>query len=166
MATAAGAAARTAHRPVVALQRAQHADVRDLDLRCHRDADKVYYAVWGSGVLEYDQQTRTWKDYDDPDGETEIVLFKDQGLIHEITTSVSYVNKILWVATYFGDSRYDGRNWQNFLTKDSGLPTTSPISKRRRCQSCLVLHRQGPGLLRRRELGRLSSFARPRASPR
>jgi ligand-binding sensor domain-containing protein len=85
--------------------------------------DKVYYAVWGAGVLEYDVATERWKDYNDPDGETELVVFKDQGLIHEITTSVSYVNKILWVATYFGDSRYDGRNWHNFLTKDSGLPS-------------------------------------------
>jgi ligand-binding sensor domain-containing protein len=84
---------------------------------------KVYYAVWGSGVLEYDQKTGRWDKYEDPDGETEIVLFKDQGLIHQITTSVSYVEKILWVATYFGDSRYDGRYWHNFLTKDSGLPS-------------------------------------------
>jgi ligand-binding sensor domain-containing protein len=85
--------------------------------------DKVYYAVWGGGVLEFDVKTARWKDYNDPDGETEIVLFKDQGLIHEITTSVSYVNRILWVATYFGVSRYDGRNWRNFLDKDSGLPS-------------------------------------------
>src|SRR5208337_725618 len=49
--------------------------------------DKVYYAVWGGGVLEYDQKTERWKDYNDPDGETEMVLMKDQGLIHEITTS-------------------------------------------------------------------------------
>jgi ligand-binding sensor domain-containing protein len=85
--------------------------------------DKVYLAVWGGGVLEYNVKTESWKDYNDPDGETELVLFKDQGLIHEITTSVSYVDKILWVATYFGASRYDGRNWHNFLTKDSGLPS-------------------------------------------
>ena len=85
--------------------------------------DKVYYAVWGGGVLEYDVKTGRWKDYNDPDGETEIVLYKNQGLIHEITTSVSYVKGILWVATYFGASRYDGRNWRNFLDKDSGLPS-------------------------------------------
>jgi len=86
---------------------------------------KVYYAVWGSGLLEYDQQTGRWDKYDDPDGETEMVLFKDQGLIHEIVTSVSYMEKdhIVWAATYFGDSRYDGRYWHNFLTKDSGLPS-------------------------------------------
>ncbi len=85
--------------------------------------DKVYYAVWGGGMLEYDVKTERWKDYNDPDGETELVLFKDQGLIHEIVTSVSYINKIVWVATYFGASRYDGRNWHNFLNKDSGLPS-------------------------------------------
>jgi ligand-binding sensor domain-containing protein len=84
---------------------------------------KVYYGIWGSGVLEYDQKTKKWDKYDDPDGENEIVLFKDQGLIHEIVTSVSYVDNILWAATYFGDSRYDGRYWHNFLTKDSGLPS-------------------------------------------
>ncbi|MBZ5581111.1 MAG: regulator [Acidobacteriia bacterium] len=86
---------------------------------------KVYYAVWGGGVLEYDVKTERWKDYNDPDGETEMVLYKDQGLIHEITTSVSYAEKdrILWVATYFGASRYDGRNWKNFMDKDSGLPS-------------------------------------------
>lgn len=84
---------------------------------------KVYYAVWGSGVLEYDEKTKVWDKYEDPDGETEMVLFKDQGLIHEITSSVSFVDNVLWVSTYFGDSRYDGRYWHNFLTKDSGLPS-------------------------------------------
>lgn len=86
-------------------------------------ADKVYYAVWGSGLLEYNQQSGEWLKYDDPDGETEMVLLKDQGLIHEITTSVSYIDDAVWVATYFGDSHYDGRHWHNFLTKDSGLPS-------------------------------------------
>jgi hypothetical protein len=74
-------------------------------------------------LLEYDVATQHWKDYNDPDGETQLVLFKDQGLIHEITTSVSYIDKIVWVATYFGASRYDGRSWHNFLSKDSGLPS-------------------------------------------
>ena len=87
--------------------------------------EKVYYAVWGGGVLEYDMRTGQWKDYNDPDGETEMVVLKDQGLIHEITTSVSWVEKqkVLWIGTYFGVSRYDGRYWKNFLDKDSGLPS-------------------------------------------
>jgi hypothetical protein len=85
----------------------------------------VYYGIWGSGVLEYNQKTEVWDKYDDPDGENEIVLFKNQGLIHEIVTSVSYMekDKVLWAATYFGDSHYDGRYWHNFLVKDSGLPS-------------------------------------------
>ena len=86
-------------------------------------ATKVYFAVWGSGLLEYDQTTGRWDKYEDPDGENEMVLFKDQGLIHEIVSSVSYVDNIVWASTYFGDSRYDGRYWHNFLTKDSGLPS-------------------------------------------
>jgi len=85
--------------------------------------DKVYFAVWGSGLMEYNQKTGIWDKYEDPDRETEMVLFKNQGLIHDIVSSVSYVDKIAWVATYFGDSRYDGRYWHNFLTKDSGLPS-------------------------------------------
>jgi ligand-binding sensor domain-containing protein len=85
--------------------------------------DKVYFAVWGSGLLEYNQKTGVWDKWDDPDGENEMVVLKDQGLIHEITTSVSYVDNVVWVATYFGDSHYDGRYWHNFLTKDSGLPS-------------------------------------------
>ena len=85
--------------------------------------DKVYFAIWGSGLLEYTQKTRAWDIYTDPDGENEIVLLKDQGLIHDITSSVSYVDGVVWVSTYFGDSRYDGRYWHNFLTKDSGLPS-------------------------------------------
>ena len=85
--------------------------------------DKVYFAVWGSGLLEYNQKTGVWDKYEDPDRENEIVLFKNQGLIHDIVSSVSYADKIVWAATYFGDSRYDGRYWHNFLTKDSGLPS-------------------------------------------
>ncbi|MGC9197989.1 MAG: ligand-binding sensor domain-containing protein [Acidobacteriaceae bacterium] len=85
--------------------------------------DKVYLAIWGSGLLEYNQQTKLWDIYEDPDHELEIVLFKNQGLIHDIVSSVSYVDKTVWASTYFGDSRYDGRYWQNFLTKDSGLPS-------------------------------------------
>lgn len=86
-------------------------------------ADKVYFAVWGSGLLEYTQKTGAWDQYGDPDHETEVVVMKDQGLIHDITSSVSYLDGIVWASTYFGDSRYDGRYWHNFLTKDSGLPS-------------------------------------------
>ncbi len=84
---------------------------------------KVYFAVWGGGVLEYDIAGDYWKPYTDPDGEMEIVLFRNQGLIHDIVSGVSWnpATKMLWASTYFGLSGYDGRNWHNYLSTDSGL---------------------------------------------
>lgn len=89
---------------------------------CYADG-KVYLGVWGSGVLEYDIKTERWKEYLDPDGEMEIDLYRDDGIAHVITTGVSYVDKIMWVSSYFGASRYDGRNWRIFYNQDSGLPS-------------------------------------------
>jgi len=84
---------------------------------------KVFLGVWGSGVLEYDVATGKWKDYLDPDGEMEIDLYRDDGIVHVITTGVSYVDKILWVSTYFGASRYDGRHWRGYYNLDTGQPS-------------------------------------------
>jgi hypothetical protein len=84
---------------------------------------KVYAALWGGGVLEFDIATQGWKSYVDPDGEMEVDVFRDDGLIHVITTSVSYVDKVLWASTYFGMSRYDGRHWRGYIEGDSGLPS-------------------------------------------
>jgi ligand-binding sensor domain-containing protein len=86
-------------------------------------AGKVHLAVWGSGVLEYDIATGRWKDYLDPDGEMEIDLYRDDGIIHVITTQANYVDNVLWVSTYFGASRYDGRHWRGYYNKDSGNPS-------------------------------------------
>jgi ligand-binding sensor domain-containing protein len=85
--------------------------------------DKVYFAVWGGGVLEYDVAGDYWKPYTDPDGEMELVLFKNQGLIHDIVSNISYNNDthMFWASTYFGMSGYDGHNWYNYLSTDSGL---------------------------------------------
>ena len=85
--------------------------------------DKVYFAVWGGGILEWDVKTQTWSEYLDPDGEMEIDLYRDDGLVHVITTSASYVDGVLWASTYFGLSRYDGRNWRGYMDHDSGLPS-------------------------------------------
>ncbi len=88
-------------------------------------AEKIYFAVWGGGVLSYDLANHYWKPYTDPDGEMELVLYRNQGLIHNIVSSVSWNpdTKTFWASTYFGLSSYDGRNWHNYLTKDSGLPS-------------------------------------------
>ena len=83
--------------------------------------DKIFIAAWGGGVIEYQKETGNFRDYTDPDGEMEIDLFPDDGIVHDITTAVSHANGYLWVATYFGLSRYDGTQWKGFFDHDSGL---------------------------------------------
>ncbi len=85
--------------------------------------DKVYLAVWGSGCLEFDIKRESWKVYLDPDGEMEIDLYRDDGLIHVIVTGVSPVDDVVWLSTYFGCSRYDGRHWRGFYADETGLPS-------------------------------------------
>ena len=87
------------------------------------DKGKVYLGIWGSGVLEFDVATERWRDYLDPDGEMEIDLYRDDGVVHVITTGTSYVDEILWVSSYFGMCRYDGRHWRGYYAKETGLPS-------------------------------------------
>lgn len=81
----------------------------------------VYLAAWGGGVLEFNTKTEQWKDYRDPDGEMELDIFPNDGLVHDVTATVSYENKILWVGTYFGLNRFDGVRWWGYFDDDSGL---------------------------------------------
>lgn len=84
--------------------------------------DMIYVAVWGGGLLEYDLRRDRWKDYTDPDGEMEIDLFRDDGLVHDVVAGVTVDDADrVWIATYFGLSSYDGRKWRNFLEHDSPL---------------------------------------------
>jgi ligand-binding sensor domain-containing protein len=85
--------------------------------------EKVYFGVWGGGVIFYDAAKNFWRPYTDPDGEMEMVLYRNQGLIHIIVSNIAYNpdTDMFWASTYFGLSGYDGRNWHNYLSKDSGL---------------------------------------------
>ena len=83
--------------------------------------EKIYIAAWGGGIVEYTKKTKKFRDYVDPDGNMEIDLFPDDGIVHDITTGASWSNGILWVATYFGLSRYDGVHWKGYFNHDSGL---------------------------------------------
>ena len=82
---------------------------------------KIYIAAWGGGVVEYTKKTKKFRDYTDPDGNMEIDLFPDDGVVHDITTGTSWADGQLWVATYFGLSRYDGVHWKGYFDHDSGL---------------------------------------------
>lgn len=114
---------------------------------CYNDG-KVHLAVWGSGVLEFDVATESWKDYLDPDGEMEIDLYRDDGIIHVITTGASYIEGILWVSTYFGTCRYDGRNWRGFYAHETGLPSdfTNNV-KARSANECYFAMDKGLGVV-------------------
>ena len=87
---------------------------------CEGD-DKIFIAAWGGGVVEYTKKTKKFRDYVDPDGNMEIDLFPDDGIVHDITTGTSWADGYLWVATYFGLSRYDGVHWKGYFDHDSGL---------------------------------------------
>ena len=83
--------------------------------------NKVFIAAWGGGVIELNKETNRFSDYVDPDGEMEIDLYPDDGVVHDITTGVSWADGILWTATYFGLSWYDGTHWKGYFDDDSGL---------------------------------------------
>jgi ligand-binding sensor domain-containing protein len=91
------------------------------------EANKVFLAVWGSGVLEYNldpaMASHPWNEYLDPDREMEIDLYRDDGINHVIVTGVTDVDGAMWVSSYFGGSRYDGRNWRGFSEIEGGLPS-------------------------------------------
>lgn len=82
---------------------------------------KIFIAAWGGGIIEYNKETKHFRDYTDPDGFMEIDLLPDDGPVHDITTATAWANGILWVSSYFGMSRYDGKNWKGYFDHDSGL---------------------------------------------
>ncbi len=85
------------------------------------DPEAVYVAVWGGGVVIRDNATGQFREHRDPDGEMEIDLFRDDGLVHDVVSSIAVADGVMWVGTYFGLSRYEGRRWNSFSVKDSGL---------------------------------------------
>ncbi len=110
--------------------------------------DKVYLAVWGSGLLEYNIRTGRWKEYLDPDGEMEIDLYRDDGINHVIVTGASPVGDVVWVSTYFGGSRYDGRHWRGYAQQEGGLPSDFNNNiKARSAEEALYCSDKGLGIV-------------------
>ena len=110
--------------------------------------NKVYLAVWGSGVLEYDIKTGRWKEYLDPDGEMEIDLYRDDGINHVIVTGAAEKDGAVWVSSYFGGSRYDGRHWRGYSEQDGGLPSDFNNNiKARSAQEALYCSDKGLGII-------------------
>jgi len=87
-------------------------------------AGKVYCAIWGSGVLEYEVATGHWNLYNDPDKDMRFDLFKDDGVLSDVVVGVSADSGLLWGSSYIGLSRYDGRGWKTWVADDSGLASS------------------------------------------
>jgi ligand-binding sensor domain-containing protein len=110
--------------------------------------DSIFLGVWGSGVLEYSISTGHWKEYVDPDGEMEIDLYRDDGINHVITTGASPAGGVLWVSTYFGVTRYDGRHWRGYTQDEGGLPSDFNNNvKGRSAQEALYCTDKGLGII-------------------
>jgi ligand-binding sensor domain-containing protein len=116
--------------------------------------DKVYLAVWGSGCLEYslkkaaEPRGDAWKVYLDPDGEMEIDLYRDDGVVQVIVTGASAAEDVLWLSTYFGCSRYDGRHWRGLYAHETGLPSDfTNNAKARSANECWFSQDKGLGVV-------------------
>jgi ligand-binding sensor domain-containing protein len=83
--------------------------------------DRVFVGVWGGGIIEHDPQTGSFKEHRDPDRDFHFDLVPDDGPINDITSWVAWKDGILWHCTYFGMSRYDGRNWKTWIEVKSPL---------------------------------------------
>ena len=98
-----------------------HNGILAIDVNELTGDDKIFIAAWGGGVIEFNTKTKKFRDYIDPDSQMELDVFPDDGIVHDITTGVSWADGILWVATYFGVNRYDGAHWNTYFDHDSGL---------------------------------------------
>jgi len=85
--------------------------------------DRIFLGVWGGGVLVRNLDGGEWRVHKDPDGQMEIDLLRDDGLVSDVVSSLDVDGKHLWVATYFGLSRYDGSRWRSWSRQDSGVPS-------------------------------------------
>ena len=84
---------------------------------------QVNFAVWGGGLVEYVPDRDYWNAHHDPDGSFELNLMMGDGVISQMTTSVSRDNGWTWIASYFGMCGYSGRDWIEMDMDDSGLPS-------------------------------------------
>jgi ligand-binding sensor domain-containing protein len=83
--------------------------------------DRVFVAVWGGGILEYELSKAIFKEHRDPDRDFHYDLFPNDGPISDVTSWVAWADGILWQGTYFGMSRYDGLRWRTWQEKKSPL---------------------------------------------
>jgi ligand-binding sensor domain-containing protein len=81
----------------------------------------VFIGAWGAGIIEHDPATSTFKEYRDPDRDFHYDLVPNDGPINDITSWVAWENGVLWQCTYFGFSKYDGKNWKTWVEEKTPL---------------------------------------------
>jgi ligand-binding sensor domain-containing protein len=84
--------------------------------------DRIWLAAWGSGLLEYKADRGEWQAYHDPDGSFNVDLIRNDGLLSQMSVGTSFANGKVWVASYFGVTRYDGKEFRDW-DEDHGLPS-------------------------------------------
>lgn len=121
--------------------------------------ERVWFGVWGGGVVELNRRDATWRDYKDTDGELELDLLRDDGPIHMVSSFVSYAHGLLWQSTYFGMSSFDGHGWMSWTAKDGGLPGDFVVHVSGRGHVGYLATDQGFGAISRGD-GRVVSYRR------
>jgi hypothetical protein len=63
-------------------------------------------------------------------------------------TGASPAEGVVWISTYFGGSRYDGRHWRGYTQQENGLPSDFNNNiKGRSAQEALFCSDKGLGIL-------------------
>lgn len=75
---------------------------------------KIYFGLWGGGVLEYAIATERWKLHLRNNASNQSRAAESaRGPLSNFITGVSYDGHTLWATSRFGVSRYDGSVWRH-----------------------------------------------------
>jgi hypothetical protein len=65
-----------------------------------------------------------------------------------IVTGASPAEEVLWISTYFGCCRYDGRHWRGLYAHETGLPSDFTNNlQARSANECWFAHDKGLGVV-------------------
>lgn len=89
-------------------------------------SEKIYFGLWGGGVLEYGIATERWKLFPQASAIYQGPVAKPMsGPISNFITGVSHDGRTLWASSRFGLSNYDGRLWQHSVALSKQLSSTA-----------------------------------------
>lgn len=84
--------------------------------------DKIYFGLWGGGVLEYVIAKESWKLYREANAPNQVRAPQGEGgPLSSFITGVSHDGHTLWASSRFGLSSYDGRLWRHPVSLTRGL---------------------------------------------